>query len=272
METEVKKIFLALILLVPNSLVRANEYPLSAESKQFIITSAAAGAILAGGIGLIAALEKQDQQKHSKHKSTWEKITSFPWHYVILPALAGAATAGFVASFFTAEEYLKSGQKELALLETDRMVTVAMESGDASDLRRITSFKSFPSLSAYERLEVLLTKIAQAKDYMVTVIKSGTTGLSSIARALLDRLNAIEKKIIDAMAKLKDSQYFKELAIRTEIDYKNHLLETARRAAAAAEAQARAAQSAAHAAWHTAHHHTHPVYVAPPPVYVHVKR
>ena len=265
------KYLLVFAFVIPN-IANATNYPLSPESKQFIVNSAIAGGIVGGGIGLIAAFDKQSEQKHSKHATTWEKIKSFPWHYVILPALAGAVGAGFIASFHTNEEYLKSAEQELVTLENDRVLNVAMNSADATDLRRSTFAAKFPSLSAYERLEALLSKIQKAKDYLFTVIKSGTTGLASIAQAALNRLNAMEQRICDAMSKLKDSQYFKELAIRTEIDYKNQLLEASRRAAAAAEAQAHAAQSTAHAAWHSVHHHSQPIYVAPPPVNVYVRR
>lgn len=266
-----KVLCLLLISCAAPQYTAANNYPLSAESKQFIVNSALAGGIVGGGLGLIAAIEKQSHEKHAKHATTWEKIKSFPWHYVILPALAGAAGAGFVASFFTTEEYLKSAEKELALLENDRMVTMALQTADAAELRRVTYLKHFPSLSVYERLEALLAKIGAAKDYLMTVIKSGTSGLATIARAALERLNAMEQKIINAMVKLQDSQYFKELATRTEIDYKNHMMQAAQRTAAAAESQARAAQNAAHAAWHSAHHHA-PHYVQPPQVNVYVKK
>lgn len=265
-----KVLCLLLISCAAPQYTAANNYPLSPESKQFIVNSALAGGIVGGGLGLIAAFQEQSHQKHAKHATAWEKIKSFPWHYVILPALAGAAGAGFVASFFTTEEYLKSAEQELALLENDRMVTMAMQTDDAAELRRVTYLKNFPSLSAYERLEALLAKIGNAKDYLMTVIKSGTSGLASIARAALERLNAMEQKIINAMAKLKDSQYFKELATRTEIDYKNQMMQAAQRTAAAAESQARAAQQAAHAAWHQAHRAPH--YVQPPHVIVHVKK
>lgn len=266
------RLFLVVTLLVPQSSARGNDYPLSTESKQFVAGWAVAGAVVAGGIGLVAALDKQSTQKQTKHKSTWEKITSFPWHYVILPALVGAAGAGYVASCFTTEAYLKSAEQELALIENDRMVKAALETDNPAELTKVTYLKTFPSLSAVERLEALLKKIEQARDYLMSVIKSGSAALKSIAEAALTRLNAIEQRIINAIVKLKNASYFKELAIRTEIDYKNQVIQSAQRTAAAAEAQARAAQSAAHAAWHTAHHHSHPVYVAPPPVHVYVKK
>lgn len=263
-----KYIFLALVFLVPQQ-VGANNYSLSPESKQFIVNSALVGGVVGGGLGLIAACEHHSNQKYSKHATTWDKIKAFPWHYVILPALVGAAGAGFVASFFTTEEYLRSAEKELALLENDRMVNVVMRSDDVSELRRVTYLKHFPSLSAYERLESLRAKIVTAQDYLMTVIKSGTSSLAAIARAALERLNAMEQRIIDAMAKIKDAQYFKELATRTEIDYKNHMVEAARRAAAATESQARSAREMAHAAWHNARYA--PVYVAPAPVNIRIK-
>lgn len=264
--------FLLVFAFIVPHVAKANSYPLSSESKQFIVNSAIAGGIVGGGLGLIAAFEKQSEQKHSKHATTWDKIKSFPWHYVILPALAGAAGAGFVASFFTSEEYLQSAEKELIALENDRLLNVAMRTDDANEFRRVNSKMPFPSLSAYDRLESLLGKINQAKEYLITVIKSGTSGLASIAQAALNRLNVMEQKIIDAMGKLKDSQYFKELAIRTEIDYKNQMLENARRTTAAMQAQARVSQSVAHAAWYHAHHIHAPVYVAPPAVNIYVKR
>ena len=164
------------------------------------------------------------------------------------------------------------GQEIFALIENDCMVKAALETDNPAELTKVTYLKRFPSLSAVERLEAILTKIDQARDYLMSVIKSGGATLRSIAEAAIARLNAIEQRIINAIAKLKDASYFKELAIRTEIDYKNQVIQSAQRTAAAAEAQARAAQSAAHAAWHSAHHHTHPVYVAPPPVHVYVRK
>lgn len=249
----------------------AHNYPLCLESKQFIINSAIAGGIVGGGLGLIAAFEKQNHEKHAKHATTWEKIKSFPWHYVILPALVGAAGAGFIASFFTAEQYLASAEEELAALENNVLVDRALRTDDANELKKLAYNSKLPTLTTCERLELLLAKIKQAKEYLFTVIKSGTSGLASIAQAALERLNAMEQKIIDWISTLKqDSEYHKDLAI----DLKNQIEQNTRRMAAAAESQARAAQSAAHAAWHSAHHihNPHPVYVAPPPVNVYIRR
>lgn len=269
-----KYLLLVFVLLVPQP-VKATNYPLSPESKQFIVNSAIVGGLVGGGFGVLVAYDAYQNQKISKRATAWEKIKSFPWHYVILPALVGAAGAGFVASFFTTEEYLKSAEQELVILENDRLLNVAMRTGDAAELRQGSLKQPFPSLAAYERLEALLRKIEKAQKYLFTVIKSSSSTLASIAQAALDRLKAMEQKIIDALGKLKDSQYFKELAIRTEIDYKNQMIEAARRTAAAAESQARAAHKAADAAWYNLHahhiHHTRPVYVAPPSVHVHVK-
>ena len=266
------KYLLVFAFVIPN-IANATNYPLSSESKQFIVNSAIVGGVIGGGLGLIAAFEKQSEQKHSKDATAWEKIKSFPWHYVILPALAGAAGAGFIASFHTSEEYLKSAEQELVTLENDSFLNFAMQTDDASELRRVNSKMMFPSLSAYDRLESFLAKIKNIKEYLFTVIKSGTTGLSSIAQGALNRLNAIEDRINNAMINIKDSSdYLKELALRAEFNFKNQMLEAARRTAAAAERQASAAQSAAHAAWHSAYHHPHPVYVAPPPVNVYVRK
>lgn len=271
-----KYIVLGLSLLLPASGIQANNYSLSPESKQFIVNSAVAGGLVGGGLGALIAYDKYQNQKISKHATTWDKIKSFPWHYVILPALAGAAGAGFVASFFTTEEYLKSAEQELMVLENDRLLNVAMRAGDAAELRQGSLKQPFPSLAAYGKLEALLRKIEKAKEYLFTVVKSSSSSLASIAQAALDRLKAMEQKIIDAMSKLKDSQYFKELTTRAEIDYKNQMIETARRMAAAAESQARAAHKAADATWYNLHaHHIHdtrPAYVTPPPIHVHVKR
>lgn len=262
-----KYILLACTLLVPHAF-SAHHYPLCPESKQFIVNSAIAGGIVGGGIGLIAAFDKQSHEKHSKHASTWDKIKAFPWHYVILPAVAGAAGAAFVASFFTTEEYLKSAEQELALLENNVLLDKAMHTDDAAQLKKLAYASQYPTLTTYERLEALLQKITKAKEYLFTVIKSGTSPLISIAQAALERLKAMEQRIINWMITLKDKNYLDELKIRSDIDFKNQMADAAYRSARAAEAQAKAAQSAAHAAWH----HAHPVYVAPPAVNVYLKK
>jgi hypothetical protein len=268
-----KVLCLLLISCAVPQYTTANNYPLSSESKQFIVNSALAGGIVGGGLGLIAAFEKQSNEKHAKHATTWQKIKSFPWHYVILPAMAGAAGAGLVASFFTTEEYLKSAEQELAALDNNVLLDKALRTNDAQELKKMAFNSQYPSLTTYDRLEVLLARIQKAKEYLFTVIKSGTSPLVSIAQAALERLKAMEQRITDWLIKLKDSsQYFHELKARTEIDFKNQMVQAAQRTAAAAESQARAAQQAAHAAWHQAHHAPAPVYVAPPPVNVYVKK
>lgn len=264
METIMKKILLTLALLIPNTVIHANKYPLCPESKQFIMNSAIAGGLLAGGIGLLAAFDKQSKEYHNKNKTTWEKIKTFPWHYVILPALAGAAGAGFIASFFTTEEYLKSAEKELATLESNLLLDTAMTTDDAAQLKRLAFQSHYPTLKTYEKLESLLAQINRAKEYLFTVIKSGSSTLASIAQAGLERLKEMEQKIIEWMSKLKDAQYFKELNAWADAQFKQKMLEAAQRTARAAESHARASQSAAHAAWHNVYHHVQPVYVAPP--------
>lgn len=260
-----KYIFLMLVLLMPHSAVNATNYPLSPESKQFITNWALAGGIAGGGIGALIAYDKYQEQKISKHACPWDKIKAFPWQYVILPALAGAAGAGFIASFFTTEEYLKSAEKELAMLENNAFLDKAMHTNDAAQLKRMAYNSRYPTLTTYERLEALLAKIKQAQEYLFTVIKSGSSSLGSIAQAALERLKVMEQRISNWMGKLKDSEYFKELDFRTE-------LENAHRATAMAEARARAAENAAWRAMHSHAHHARPVYVAPPAVNVYVKK
>src|SRR5262249_49184679 len=90
---------LSIALLVPNSLLYSFPSNLSPESKQFILTSAISGGIIGGGLGLIAAFLNQSNST-KQPKTLWGKIKAFPWSYVVIPTLAGAAGAGFASTFF----------------------------------------------------------------------------------------------------------------------------------------------------------------------------
>lgn len=261
-----KYILLAASLLIPQAITATN-YPLSPESKQFITNWALVGGIIGAGIGIVATddIEKVESKKKNK-LSPWARVGA-----ILVSASLGALTAGFIASFFTTEEYLKSGQKELAMLENNALLDKAMHTNDATQLKRMAYNSRYPTLTTYERLEALLAKIKQAQEYLFTVIKSGSSSLGSIAQAALERLKVMEQRIIDWMSKLKDNQYLNEFRMRADDEYKKQMVEANYRIAAAAEAQARAAQSAAHAAWHQVHH-ARPVYVAPPAVNVYVKK
>ena len=245
-----KYIYLALSLLIPQSLVHANTYSLSPESQKFVMLSAAAGALAAGTVGLLVGLDENSKhpEKHTSKKTTWEKIKEFPWSYVAIPAAIGAVVGGGISYFFTAEKYLESAENDLYALENDTVLKMALGSDDPVKIKKWYFSERFPTIRVYEKLESLYSSITSIKNYFIKVIQSGIRPLVRLAECGLERVERIEQKLVDWMIKLKeDPKYLKELNARSTIAHQQHMENLQHQLV-------HAQQKAADAAWHAAHH------------------
>jgi hypothetical protein len=234
---------------MPHPRVKAGELPLSYESKKFIAIAAVLGGALAGGIGFAIGCDEQAQNKALANAVFWDKIKSFPWSYVILPTLIGALVSGGISSFFTTEAYLDSAQKELAELEHDALFINAIQGATPEELTRFSFNNKFPAVRTYEKMDSLHYSLNQVIKYLKTVVYSGIKPLENIARAILERLENYQSKLIDSMIALKNNaHYLRELVAC-------HQLETLEQLAFAQQQAALAQQRAADAAWRNAMHY-----------------
>ena len=264
-----KYIYLALSLLIPQSLVHADTYSLSPESQKFVMLSAAAGALACGTVGLLVGLgESNKYPEKNTSKTTWEKIKAFPWSYVAIPAAIGAVVSGGISYFFTAEKYLESAENDLYALENDTVLKMALGSDNPVKIKKWYFSERFPTIRVYEKLEALYSSIKSIKNYFIKVIQSGIRPLVRLAECGLERVERIEQKLIDWMIKLKeDPKYLKELSARSTMVHQQHMEHLQHQLV-------HAQQKAADAAWHAAHHPPvqHFVMHAPKPDIIIIKK
>ncbi len=221
-----KKCFLIFVvsLLLPNSIVHAQDYQLSPESKKFIAASAVAGAVAGGSFGFLIGLDEYNRQSKKNDSTLWEEIKAFPWKCVAIPALLGAVLGGGISYFFTAESYLGSAENDLIMLENNSVLKTAMYADNSDEIKKHFFFSKFPTIRVHDRLRSLYSTVSQIKEYFIRVIQSGIKPLVAIAEHGLVRLERIEQKIVDWMARIKDDpKYLNELHLQSVIAHQQHI-------------------------------------------------
>lgn len=225
MQNFLRSLVLALFFLIPHHPLEA--YPLSQQSQKFVRITAAIGCFMGAFIGGTVAAERYEKDiLNVPHASAWQKIKTFPWLAVFVPAVVGATIGGLIGTCFTPESYLTSAENELHILENDAIFKDAIaENIPTSCLKKWFFFSKYPTVSVAEKLSDFSRSLKTAHGYCMTVVKSGIEPLQEIAQASLARIILLQQSILQRLDNIQNSSaYWAEYATKEEI---KHLQEIA---------------------------------------------
>lgn len=221
-----KHIVLALALLVPNCTILAASHTLADQVNRDLINSAIKGGLVGAGLGLAVGLIKQ-YNTNTKNKTTWEKIKSFPWHYVLVSALVGSMGAVYY-SYPTNQTYLTIIDNEISDIENDPFVRIILNKNNSIhdsyyDNYSELSLKSLEKLEKLKKLfdspeqlikidlkiKSLLERISNAREYLYSfrdILGRITLVNSKTGEELTKRISKLEEKLWSWEYKVKNGR------------------------------------------------------------------
>lgn len=91
-----KYIFLALMLLIPQAAINANNFALNRQQAHAIANVTFLLGVIGSAAGLSFAHEKYLQENSYKELTYWQAIKAFKWHYAALGLLTSAVAGSLV--------------------------------------------------------------------------------------------------------------------------------------------------------------------------------
>lgn len=184
---------------------QAFRYPLSHESKHFVVMIAAIGGTLGAALG--SALYADAQKNNTGKSDWWTKIKDVS-SYIVLPTIAGAALFGGVSYFFTAENTLNWAQKNLIGIEHDSSFNAAMVTNNLNVIKAENFKDKFPTMKTFNKLEKIYDSLSNIKENLINVVKSGISPIASIADKLVDKINHYQMVLRALLIRLKNDPSF----------------------------------------------------------------